>query len=140
MLRLVKVEALADEPANHDDRMKDVTAQYFPEAPMVANWYSGALIIPTGELVDYVHMGYGSTYESYIVIVVKNGVVARRDDLSLEQFNEYRRRKFEEFKATETYAKEFKRTSREFKDKAMAEEFLFEIFTEQYLSNVDQPN
>src|SRR5690554_3458312 len=29
---------------------------------ITANWFSGNLIIPTGEITTYVHMGYGSMY------------------------------------------------------------------------------
>ncbi|HMI38114.1 MAG TPA: hypothetical protein VK505_10875 [Steroidobacteraceae bacterium] len=138
-LRLVKVEVLAGGGSSGGEDMKDVTAQYFPQAPLVATWYSGALIIPRGELVNYVHMGYASTYEAYTVVVVKNGIVAKRDELPLAQFEAYRRLKFDEFKSTKLYAAEFKRARKQMKSSTMAEQFLFEFYAEQYLSSIEQP-
>ena len=136
-LRLLKIEVLAYRRSSNEYAMTDVTAKYFPQVPTIAEWYSGALIVPNGKIVNYVHMGYASTYESYVVIVVKSGTVAKRDDLSFDQFEKYRRRKFEEFKSTKAYAERFRQTAQELKDEAMAEEFLFEICAEQYLSNID---
>src|SRR3546814_8046881 len=42
---------------------ESILGDLFPstEAPVVADWYSGALIIPDGERTKYVHMGYGSS-------------------------------------------------------------------------------
>jgi hypothetical protein len=52
-------------------------ASLFPEFPerVFAHWYSGELRIPEGKLLDYVHQGYGSTYERDIFLQVENGVV-----------------------------------------------------------------
>ena len=48
-----------------------------PEYPerVFAHWYSGVLRIPQGELLEYVHAGYGSIYEKDLLIDVENGVV-----------------------------------------------------------------
>lgn len=40
-----------------------------------AHWYSGAIRIPQGQLIEYVHMGFGSTYESDLIIELERGVV-----------------------------------------------------------------
>jgi hypothetical protein len=40
-----------------------------------AHWYSGTLRIPQGKLLQYVHMGYGSTYERDVFLDLKKGVV-----------------------------------------------------------------
>jgi hypothetical protein len=37
------------------------------------DWFVGLLIIPNGELINYVHMGYESTFEKYILIEIENG-------------------------------------------------------------------
>ena len=52
-------------------------ATIFPEYPerVFAHWYSGVLRIPQGELLEYVHAGYGSIYEKDLLIDVENGVV-----------------------------------------------------------------
>ena len=37
------------------------------------DWFSGLLVIPYGKLINYVHMGYESTYEDYILLEIENG-------------------------------------------------------------------
>lgn len=45
------------------------------KAPIFADWFSGTLVIPQGKVINYVHMGYESTYENELHIVIKNGKV-----------------------------------------------------------------
>lgn len=54
-----------------------MSMQYlFPGQDSVfAKWFSGELTIQNGELLNYVHMGYESTYEEHIYIKIKDGVV-----------------------------------------------------------------
>lgn len=40
-----------------------------------AHWYSGTLRIPQGKRLEYVHMGYGSSYERDLLLTVKRGVI-----------------------------------------------------------------
>ena len=60
------------------DDVEDVGLSYlFPNYPdgVFAHWYSGELRCPMGELLNYVHGGYGSTYEQDLFIEVEKGVV-----------------------------------------------------------------
>ena len=43
--------------------------------PLFAEWFSGDLRCASGEVVNYVHGGYESTYENELMIEVKNGIV-----------------------------------------------------------------
>ncbi len=43
--------------------------------PLFADWYSGILIVPHGELLEYVHAGYASVFEKETQILVENGLV-----------------------------------------------------------------
>jgi hypothetical protein len=45
----------------------------FPERAF-AHWYSGTLRIPMGELLRYVHGGYGSVYERDQFITIRKGM------------------------------------------------------------------
>lgn len=45
--------------------------------PVKATWYTGSLTVPLGKIVEYVHMGYGSRYEGYLFMDVKDGKVVR---------------------------------------------------------------
>jgi hypothetical protein len=40
-----------------------------------AHWFSGRLRIPQGKRLEYVHMGYASTYERDVLLTLQNGVV-----------------------------------------------------------------
>lgn len=49
----------------------------FPGYPdrVFAHWYSGVLRIPQGDLLKYVHMGFGSIYESDLFLNINKGYV-----------------------------------------------------------------
>lgn len=73
-LYLVKLKGFIE----RDDKVEDVGLSYlFPDYPdgVFAHWYSGELRCPMGELLNYVHMGYGSTYEMDLFIEIERGVV-----------------------------------------------------------------
>ena len=59
------------------DGTEATLASLFPSFPdrVFAHWFSDTLRIPDGKLLDYVHMGYGSTYERDILIRLEKGVV-----------------------------------------------------------------
>jgi hypothetical protein len=43
--------------------------------PILAEWFSGVIRVPKGEILQYVHMGYGSVFEQELHIKIENGVV-----------------------------------------------------------------
>lgn len=49
----------------------------FPGYPdrVFAHWYTGTLRIPEGKRLEYVHMGYASTYERDRLLKIEKGVV-----------------------------------------------------------------
>ena len=49
----------------------------FPGFPdrVFAHWYSGTLRVPMGRQVEYMHMGFGSRYETEVYLEVQKGVV-----------------------------------------------------------------
>ena len=49
------------------------------EEPLLADWFSGVLRIPRGEILQYVHMGFGSVFEEEVHVKIVSGkVVASR--------------------------------------------------------------
>ena len=46
----------------------------FPDR-VFAHWYSGTIRLPQGKQLEYVHMGYGSTFERDLFLEVERGVV-----------------------------------------------------------------
>lgn len=70
-LYLTKIKAIYKDGT--DAKLED----FFPgfDKKVFAHWYTGVLRVPQGKLKSYVHMGYGSQYESDLFITVENGVV-----------------------------------------------------------------
>lgn len=111
----------------------DQTLDLFPDGgDILAGWYSGTLIVPTGEMVEYVHMGYGSTYSRYLVISVHKGEVTRQLDLDDKQFMALRRERFKAFQKTKLYQDQIAETRKQLGKNA--EDFMFSFYAEQYLS------
>ncbi|MFA6570334.1 MAG: hypothetical protein WCT77_03780 [Bacteroidota bacterium] len=50
--------------------------------PVFADWYSGIIKIPQGELLKYIHMGFLSVYEEEIQITIENGIVQTSEIIS----------------------------------------------------------
>ena len=43
--------------------------------PLLADWFTGVLRVPRGEMLAYVHMGFGSVYDDELHIHVERGRV-----------------------------------------------------------------
>lgn len=54
------------------------------DEPLFAEWFSGTLRVPIGNMTEYVHMGYASKYERELFIDVKNGLVVQREIKSFQ--------------------------------------------------------
>jgi hypothetical protein len=132
-------KAYIDTKADESKRYRSVLKEMFgDDAPQPATWFTGHLIVPTGELVDYVHMGYGSTYSSYLVLTVVQGELRERRDLSAEAFMKFRRQQYEAYRKTPEYAEA--RAAATADGAKMPEEqledFLFQFTSEEYLSRI----
>jgi hypothetical protein len=67
------------------------------------DFYTGLLICPYGEIVEYVHMGYSSQYENYKLFEIKSGLKSKSKDLTGEAFNQFKLDYYHYFKTTEAY-------------------------------------
>jgi hypothetical protein len=45
------------------------------DGPVFADWYTGDLKVPRGKLVEYVHMGFASQYENYLMLTIAQGLL-----------------------------------------------------------------
>ena len=102
---------------------------------MAATWYSDAVIVPDGRLVDYVHMGYGSPHAHYRVYRIARGRVLEALSMGAEQFRVWRERKFQAFRQTAQY-REAVAAARRQGGSMSAEEidgFLRGFYAEEYL-------
>jgi hypothetical protein len=59
--------------------------------PVFAEWYSDNIIIPRGKLLEYIHMGYESRYERYLVMSIKKGVVVKEVTITDKEYQRRRR-------------------------------------------------
>jgi hypothetical protein len=90
---------------------REVDLSYlFPrQKQVIADWFSGKIRVPQGEMLDYVHMGYASLYERDLILEIKNG----------ELVNEYVVENEEEFqeRLKDKERKEIERLEKQAKDK-----------------------
>jgi len=83
-----------------------VVDKVFPnETNIKIDWYTGLLVLPYGELLNYVHMGYGSTYENYILIEINKGNFMKEKDMNYEEYENFKDKQFKAFKKTDEYKK-----------------------------------
>lgn len=113
-----------------------VAADFVPSVPTMADWYTGALIIPDGEMVDYVHMGYGSTYSHYRIYRIRQGRVLEALSLDQAEFKAYRDRKFAEFQQTGEYRAALAEAMADMGGlrREQVVDFLKQFYSEQYLA------
>lgn len=64
--------------------LNSLRGRYKVRAPdgIHALWFTGVLRIPRGELLQYVHMGFGSVYESELHVEIEEGIVVKKREVS----------------------------------------------------------
>ncbi|MDB4516635.1 hypothetical protein N9089_03460 [Crocinitomicaceae bacterium] len=66
------------EIANGKFYLKDLSGDFqLAVGPLFAQWFSGVLRVPRGEMLHYVHMGFGSVYEEELHIKIEKGHVVK---------------------------------------------------------------
>ena len=68
------------------------------EAKFKIEWFTGYLTIPTGKMLQYVHMGYASTYENYILLEIKNGNFIKEHRMDYEQYKQFKEDEYKKYK------------------------------------------
>ncbi len=60
--------------------------------PVFADWFCGVLRIPRGELIEYVHMGFGSVYAEELHVKIDGGMVidSRPVDNRSKSYDKYK--------------------------------------------------
>jgi hypothetical protein len=79
---------------------KDIFAE---QIDFPCDFYSGLLICPYGEMLEYVHMGYSSTYEFYKLIEINSGKLIKSKEMAGIEFNNFKKEYYKYFKTTEEY-------------------------------------
>lgn len=116
---------------------RSIRTDLFPgRATVVADWYSGALIVPDGEMINYVHIGYGSDYDHYRILRIASGRVLDDRSMTGTEFQAYKAAKFADFMKTDAGRRadaEMRKDAGSLSEEQMRE-FLMSFHAEQYLS------
>ncbi|ALJ03840.1 hypothetical protein APS56_01145 [Pseudalgibacter alginicilyticus] len=103
----IKIE-VSDKDSDDDYETKWISAfkQVFPNKEKAKiDWYTGILIIPHGKMVEYVHMGYASTFSKYWLLEIDKGNFNEARKYKNKEFVKFKKRQFEKFEKTEEYKK-----------------------------------
>ena len=57
-----------------------------------ASWFTGRLIVEMGKMIEYLHTYYGSHYEKYMIIDIKDGDVLKKEMLTNEEYQQVRKK------------------------------------------------
>jgi len=109
-LLLTDIEVIVvskDEHGKSDWDFKSVKNKVMPESDRLkADWFSGILVLPHGERVKYVHMGYESTYSNYILLEIKKGELTNELSFDHKQLEEFKKQQLQAYKRTKDYRKQ----------------------------------
>lgn len=121
-LFLKDIHILSDNPdAEPDTQWQSVMEDVFPgEKKIKIDWLTGILVLPQGKIVNYVHMGFASTYENYILLEIDKGDMKNSKHLSHQEYKVFKDRQFQAFRQTEDY----KRARAELEGKGSTEKFI----------------
>ena len=85
---------------------KSVLNEVFADQKNIqVDWYTGLLVLPQGKVVNYVHMGYGSTYQHYTILEFNKGVLTQEKQFKRKAYEKFKEKQFQVFKQTEDYHK-----------------------------------
>lgn len=63
------------ENEDKDYKWESVIEEVVPDGSILQiDWLTGILVLPYGDTMNYVHMGYRSTYSNYLLLEIKNGM------------------------------------------------------------------
>jgi hypothetical protein len=89
-------------PASID---RDVRATLFPgRARVVADWYSGTLVILQAAMVDAMGFAGSALHARYLLVIVEQGREVKRLRLDALEFDAYRQARFRRYQQTAAYA------------------------------------
>lgn len=121
---------------SHDTKWKSVLTEVFGEQKNIkVDWLTGLLVLPYGKLVNYVHMGYGSTYEKYFLLEINKGDYVKSKQFDYKEYEKFKDKQFEAYKQTD----EYKETKAKLKKDGSTDEFIdnfLRSFVTQYTSKI----
>ncbi|MCO5252609.1 MAG: hypothetical protein M9949_14470 [Candidatus Kapabacteria bacterium] len=93
-----------DSKKRYASKWISVLNDVFPDQKdIVVDWLTGLLVLPSGELLEYVHMGYASTYENYLLLEIDKGILIKEIQFTGEEYEEFKDKQYQAFKQTDEY-------------------------------------
>lgn len=120
--------------SSQDISWESVIIEVFPEQKEIeVDWFTGLLVLPLGNLMNYVHMGYGSTYENYILLEINEGNLKTEKHFNYIEYENFKGRQFQAFKQTKEYKKIKKDLIKDGNSKKFIDSFLRSYVTDYTL-------
>lgn len=89
---------------NKNLEWKSVINDIFPKSSdRNLYWFTGILTIPFGQIVDPLNIGYGTTYENYILLEIDSGKLNKTKNFTLKEYEKFKIKQFNQFKLTNQY-------------------------------------
>ncbi len=106
-LYLRDIEIMIPNPSQvFENRFKSVLGEVVPDGQRLKiDWFNGLLVLPHGKPVSYVHGGYLSTFENYVLIEIVAGDFKKARTFNNKGYEAFKDRQFAEFKKTDDYKK-----------------------------------
>jgi hypothetical protein len=121
---------------SNNSNWKSVLNEVFADQKNIqVDWYTGLLVIPQGKVVNYVHMGYSSTYQHYTILELNKGVLTQEKQFKSKAYEKFKEKQFQVFKQTEDYNK----MKSDLLQKGNSEEFIdsfLSSYVTQYTSKI----
>ena len=84
--------------------LKSVLKEVFPEEDTIKiDWCTEILILPSGRIQKYVHQGYASSFEQYVLLEVKEGSLVEAKTFDYEGYLAFKKEQLKRFKTTSSY-------------------------------------
>lgn len=110
---------------------KSVIDEVFPElGERKIDWFNGLLTLAYGEVINYVHMGYGSTYKNYILIDIEKGKFKTANKFDYKGYEKFKNKQFEIYKKTNEYLERRKELEKDNWESEKIDEFLKSYVTD----------
>lgn len=114
---------------------QSIKGELFPgQARVVADWYTGALVVPDGELVEDMYMGAFPRFDHYQVFRVASGRVLERLSLTGAEFEARRMASFRTYTQTPEFLEACERLRESGWDDQQIIAFLWDAARDHYLA------
>jgi hypothetical protein len=126
----IQIEVVKEDSETFEYEWKSVIHEVFPDSSQrKIDWFTGVLVLPQGKLVNYVHMGYGSTYKKYLLIEIANGIFKQELKFNHKQYSAFKKDQYALFKKTD----EYKKAVEELKQQGNSDQEFIDSFLENFV-------